>query len=106
MPHGMIETLHGVDFLFTEHSVTVCAHDSSSCIQVYTPDKLNDLMAESDYVVAALPHTDQTEKLVSAEAISHMKKTGVFINIGRGQTVDEVALVKGECLLCMLTTLT
>ena len=74
-------------------------------MQVYTPDKLNDLMAESDYVVVALPHTDQTEKLVSAEAISHMKKTGVFVNIGRGQTVDEVALVKGKCLLCVLTSL-
>lgn len=69
-------------------------HDKELHLKVYTPDKLNDLMAESDYVVAALPHTDQTEKLVSAEAISHMKKTGVFINIGRGQTVDEVALVK------------
>ncbi len=56
-------------------------------------------MAESDYVVAALPHTDKTEKLVSSEAISHMKKTAVFINIGRGQTVDEEALVKGELLL-------
>ncbi len=56
-------------------------------------------MAESDYVVAALPHTDKTEKLVSSEAISHMKQTAVFINIGRGQTVDEEALVKGELLL-------
>lgn len=52
-------------------------------------------MSVSDYVVAALPHTDATEKLVSAEAISSMKKTGVFINIGRGGTVDEPALVTG-----------
>lgn len=52
-------------------------------------------MSVSDYVVAALPHTDKTEKLVNAEAINSMKETGVFINIGRGQTVDEPALVKG-----------
>ncbi|DBA85347.1 TPA: hypothetical protein ACH3X2_006029 [Trebouxia sp. C0005] len=69
-------------------------HDKDLHLKVYTPDKLNDLMAESDYVVTALPHTDKTEKLVSGEAISHMKKTAVFINIGRGQTVDEEALVK------------
>lgn len=52
-------------------------------------------MSESDYVVVALPHTDKTEKLVNAAAINSMKRTGVFVNIGRGQTVDEEALVKG-----------
>ena len=52
-------------------------------------------MSESDYIVVALPHTDKTEKLVNAAAINSMKKTGVFVNIGRGQTVDEEALVKG-----------
>ena len=65
-------------------------------LQIYTPDQLNELMAQSDYVVAALPHTDKTEKLVNAAAINSMKKTGVFINIGRGQTVDEEALIKGN----------
>ena len=77
-------------------------------VQIYTPDKLNDLMASSDYVVAALPHTDKTEKLVNAEAISNMKKTGVFVNIGRGQTVDEEALIRGEKLTdftCLLLCL-
>ncbi len=54
------------------------------------------LMADSDYIVAALPYTPATHKLVSAEAINSMKKTGVFINVGRGQNVDEPALVQGE----------
>lgn len=64
-------------------------------MQIYTPDQLNDLMSESDYIVTALPHTDKTEKLVDAAAINSMKQTGVFVNIGRGQTVDEEALVRG-----------
>ena len=74
-------------------------------MQIYTPDKLNDLMSESDYIVAALPHTDKTEKLVNAAAINSMKRTGVFVNIGRGQTVDEEALVKGNIShsLCLLS---
>ncbi|KAA6429132.1 MAG: D-isomer specific 2-hydroxyacid dehydrogenase [Trebouxia sp. A1-2] len=80
-------------------------HDKDLHLKVYTPDKLNDLMAESDYVVTALPHTDKTEKLVSGEAISHMKKTAVFINIGRGQTVDEEALVKDATTYYLLETL-
>lgn len=75
--------------------------------QVYSPDKLNILMAKSDYIVAALPYTPATHKFVNAEAINSMKKSGVFINVGRGQNVDEEALVSGEgdaeeqtCLLC------
>ncbi|KAL3163260.1 hypothetical protein ABBQ32_009659 [Trebouxia sp. C0010 RCD-2024] len=69
-------------------------HDKDLNLKIYTPDQLNELMAESDYIVAALPHTDKTEKLVNAAAINSMKRTGVFVNIGRGQTVDEEALVK------------
>lgn len=75
-------------------------------MQIYTPDQLNDLMSESDYIVVALPHTDKTEKLVNAAAINSMKRTGVFVNIGRGQTVDEEALVKGTICSPLCTHLT
>ena len=81
-----------------------CGISRGCPLQIYTPDKLTDLMSESDYVVAALPHTHKTEKLVSAEAINSMKKTGVFINIGRGQTVDEEALVKGVFCTAVLSS--
>lgn len=65
-------------------------------IQVYTPDKLHQLMADADYVVAALPSTPATQKLISADAIAAMKPTGVFVNVGRGSTVDEEALIQGQ----------
>ena len=74
------------------------------CMQIYMPDQLNDLMSQSDYIVVALPHTDKTEKMVNAAAISSMKQTGVFVNIGRGQTVDEEALVKGT--ICSASDIT
>jgi phosphoglycerate dehydrogenase-like enzyme len=61
---------------------------------VYTPDQICDLMAASDYVVAATPYTPETDKLVSAAAIAAMRPTGVFINLGRGRCVDEDALVE------------
>ena len=76
-------------------------------LQVYTPDKLHQLMSESHYVVAALPSTTETEGYISAEAIASMRSDAVFINIGRGKTVDEVALIKGQvphmlCSSCLL----
>ena len=64
-------------------------------LQVYTPDKLNKLMGDSDYVVMALPYTESTHHLVNAEAISAMRTNGVLINVGRGKTLEQDAIVKG-----------
>ena len=72
-------------------------------LQVYTPDCLHQLMSESHYVVAALPSTPETKGYISAEAIASMRSDAVFINIGRGKTVDEEALIKGQNSL-MLTS--
>jgi len=63
-------------------------------LKVYAPEKLHVLMAESDYIVAAMPFTPATHKLIDAEAVRCMKKTGVLINVGRGQTIDESALIQ------------
>ena len=65
-------------------------------LQVYAPDKLKTVMAASDYIVASLPLTPATHQLIDADAISSMKPNGVFINVGRGQNVDEEALIAGE----------
>lgn len=59
----------------------------------YTPDRLLDLMAESDFVVCAAPHTPDTAGLIGAAAIAAMKPSAVFINVGRGAVVDEQALI-------------
>lgn len=61
--------------------------------EVLASDRLLELMARSDYVVAAAPLTPDTLGLVSAAAIAAMKPSGVFINVGRGPVVDEPALI-------------
>ena len=70
-------------------------------LQVYTPDKLNKLMADSDYVVMALPYTQSTHHLVNAEAINAMRPNGVLINVGRGKTLEQDAIVKGVHIPCV-----
>ena len=64
---------------------------------MYTPDKLNQLMADSDYVVMALPYTQSTHHLVNAKAINAMRPNGVLINVGRGKTLEQDAIIKGAC---------
>lgn len=67
---------------------------------VWPTERLNDLLAESDFVVIAAPHTPETYKLFDRQRIQRMKKTAYLINIGRGVIVDLVsltaALLKGE----------
>lgn len=56
--------------------------------QVWPTDRLNDLLAESDYVVIAAPHTPETAKLFRTPRFEAMKRSAVLINIGRGAIVD------------------
>jgi phosphoglycerate dehydrogenase-like enzyme len=52
------------------------------------------MLAESDFVVLALPLTDSTQNIIDAEALAAMKPTAYLINVGRGELIDEGALIK------------
>lgn len=54
---------------------------------------LGDAMAAADFVVVATPGGAQTTHLIDAAAIDEMKASGIFINISRGEVVDETALI-------------
>ena len=55
-------------------------------------DQLDDLLAESDFVVSCVPHTPETFKLINTNQLKQMKKTAYLINISRGVVVDLAAL--------------
>ncbi len=50
-------------------------------------EDLDEMLADSDFVVIAAPHTPRTAGLFDAARLSRMKRTGVLINIGRGAIV-------------------
>ncbi len=50
-------------------------------------DRLDELLAWSDFVVIAAPHTPETVGLFRAETLARMKPTSYLINIGRGALV-------------------
>lgn len=51
-------------------------------------ERLPDLLAASDFVVIAAPHTPQTVKMFRRGQFQQMKKTAYLINVGRGVLVD------------------
>ncbi len=57
-------------------------------LDVWTPDRLPELLHQSDFVVIAAPHTPETEKMFRAEEFRQMKPSARLINIGRGVIVD------------------
>ncbi len=56
-------------------------------------ERLADALAESDAVVLALPSTAATRGMLSRDAIAAARPGIVVVNVGRGSTVDEPALV-------------
>ena len=62
--------------------------------QVYTLDKLDELLPQADVVALSLPHSPQTAGLMSEARIARMKDDAILINSGRGSVLDQDALVR------------
>ena len=60
---------------------------------VWPPDRLPDLLAQSDVVVLAAPHTPATKRLLGRAQIGLMKPGALLVNVARGKLVDDEALV-------------
>ena len=64
------------------------------------PDALDSLLPLADFVILTVPHTPATEGFMHRARFQRMKRTGFFINIGRGRTtkLDDLvaALRAGE----------
>ena len=66
---------------------------------LWKPDRLPDLLAESDFVAIAAPHTPETEKWFQRVQFQQMKPTAYLVNIGRGAIVvldDLVAALEAK----------
>jgi phosphoglycerate dehydrogenase-like enzyme len=60
---------------------------------VWTPDRLPDLLAQSDVVVLAAPHTPETKRMIGRAEIDRMKRGALLVNVARGRLLDDEALV-------------
>lgn len=66
----------------------VCTSVPGIIPEVRGPRHLGDLLAASDFVVIAAPHTPETEKLFRRPQFEQMRRDAYLINIGRGAIVD------------------
>lgn len=58
----------------------------------YTSEHLDELLPEADLVIVALPGTAETANMMGAAQFAKMKKSALFVNVGRGFVADTDAL--------------
>ena len=56
--------------------------------------ELVDAVKGAEFLINVLPDTPATKDLINQSLLANMEKHGVFINVGRGNTVDEVSLLE------------
>lgn len=61
---------------------------------VYTPDRLDEAVADARFVVLTVPLTDQTRGMVDGSLLRSMPDDAYVVNVSRGDVVDQDALVE------------
>jgi phosphoglycerate dehydrogenase-like enzyme len=62
--------------------------------QLYGSEQRLEMLSQCDYLVVTLPLTEQTHGFIRDAEFAALKKTAVVINVGRGPTIDERAMIK------------
>lgn len=62
--------------------------------RIYARHELREMLGSADVVVLSAPHTPETENILDRTALDSLKPGVILVNIGRGQLVDEAALIE------------
>jgi phosphoglycerate dehydrogenase-like enzyme len=65
-----------------------------SAIPLHTSEELPQAIGSFDIVISVLPLTAQTHGFFKRDLFSRLKLGSIFVNVGRGKTVDESALIE------------
>jgi phosphoglycerate dehydrogenase-like enzyme len=89
---GQETAKRGLAFGMRVLAVDPKATESPAGVTLWGPQRLDEMLGQSDFVVIAAPHTPQTFKLLDRDRIRRMKRSAYLINVGRGVVVDLAAL--------------
>ncbi len=79
----------GMKVLGVRHS----GKDSDHVDEMFTTEQLHHMLPHCDYVVNTVPLTPETRGMFGKKEFELMKDSSFFINIGRGETVEEKELI-------------
>jgi phosphoglycerate dehydrogenase-like enzyme len=61
--------------------------------EMFPIENFQEKLPEADFVISVLPSTHETKHLIREEHFQLMKESAIFLNIGRGDVVDEKGLI-------------
>lgn len=61
--------------------------------QVRPVAELKEFLAEIDHLVATLPETAETDRLLNRESLTYLRSDAYFVNVGRSNVIDDEALM-------------
>ena len=69
------------------------AEPVSGVAEVLSPERTDDVLAQSDFVLLLLPATPETDSFMDARRLSRMKPTAWLLNFGRGHLIADADLI-------------
>lgn len=66
--------------------------------EMFSPDRTDQVLAQSDYLLLLLPATPETDNFINADRLAKMKRGAWLLNFGRGHLIkddDLIAAVRG-----------
>jgi phosphoglycerate dehydrogenase-like enzyme len=81
-------------FDMTVHGITSKKREIEYVDHSYGPEELIEVLRTVDYFINVIPNTPETRNIIGEKEFRAMKPTAFFINIGRGETTNEEALVQ------------
>ncbi len=61
-------------------------------IKLATPDKLHELLPQSNFLVVCCPETEDTRGMITETELAMLQRPALVVNVGRGPIIDEEAL--------------
>jgi D-2-hydroxyacid dehydrogenase (NADP+) len=81
-------------FGMTVYGIDIIEKQRESIDRFFRPEEILEVAAEVDYLVTVAPHTPQTYRIIGKDVLSRMKPSSFLINVGRGELVDDDALIE------------
>jgi phosphoglycerate dehydrogenase-like enzyme len=61
--------------------------------EVFAPERTDEVLAQSDFVLLLLPATRETDNFINAERLAMMKPSAWLLNFGRGHLIKDADLI-------------
>jgi len=90
---GLAQRLAGFEMRII--AVDLMPHDKPDHVaELWGLDRLDDLLAESDFVITLVPYTEDTVNMIGEAELAKMKSTAMLVGMSRGGIINEQALIK------------